>query len=343
MSWLITGGCGFVGSNLADALLAGGEQIALVDNLGRFGSRDNLHWLRSRHGSDWPFHQFDIRDADAVWKLIRDSRPAHLAHLAGQVAMTTSLENPRLDFEVNAGGTLNVLEAVRLHSPETAVYFSSTNKVYGSLDSLRVVETHTRYSLPDFPTGLDESLALDGSSPYGCSKLCAEQYCRDYHRMFGLRTVVFRHSSMYGGRQFATADQGWIGWFCQKALQRAAGSREPIVISGNGKQVRDVLHAADLIQVYLQAAAHMDSIAGRIYNIGGGMTNSLSLIELFAVLEELTGATVSFQSKPFRAADQKVFVADYRRATADFGWRPTIDHRDGLRQAVAWTRELMAA
>jgi CDP-paratose 2-epimerase len=343
MNWLITGGCGFVGCNLADALLQQGASVALLDNLSRRGARENLHWLRSRHGADWPFFEIDIRHEQAVARIVRQLQPAHLAHLAGQVAMTTSLADPRLDFDTNAGGTLNVLEAVRIHSPATAIYFSSTNKVYGSLDSLRHEETPTRYVLPDHPHGLDESLSLDGSSPYGCSKLCAEQYCRDYHRMFGLRTVVFRHSSMYGGRQFATADQGWIGWFCQKALEQAAGSREPIVISGDGKQVRDVLHATDLVQVYLQTAERIDSTAGRIYNIGGGMANSLSLVELFALLGHLTGTAISFQSQPWRAADQKVFVADYRRATAEFGWQPRVNHRQGLQEAIDWTRELMAA
>jgi CDP-paratose 2-epimerase len=343
MNWLITGGCGFVGCNLADALLQQGATVALLDNLSRRGARENLHWLRSRHGAGWPFFETDIRHEQAVARVVRQLQPANLAHLAGQVAMTTSLADPRLDFEINAGGTLNVLEAVRIHSQGTAIYFSSTNKVYGSLDSLRYDETPTRYVLPDHPRGLDESLQLDGSSPYGCSKLCAEQYCRDYHRMFGLRTVVFRHSSMYGGRQFATADQGWIGWFCQKALERAAGSREPIVISGDGKQVRDVLHATDLVEVYLQAAERIETTSGQIYNIGGGMPNSLSLVELFALLGQLTGATLSFESKPWRAADQKVFVADYGRATADFGWRPRTDHRQGLKEAIDWTRELIAA
>lgn len=343
MSWLITGGCGFVGSNLADALLARGDEVALVDNLSRRGARKNLAWLRSRHGGKWSFFETDVRDAAAIDRIVGDLRPEHVAHLAGQVAMTTSLANPRLDFETNAGGTFNVLEAVRLRSPETAVYFSSTNKVYGSLESLRTVEAATRYVLPDHPQGLDESLPLDGSSPYGCSKLCAEQYCRDYSRMFGVRTVVFRHSSMYGGRQFATFDQGWIGWFCQQALEQASGSREKLAISGDGKQVRDVLHAADLVQVYLQAADHIEAIAGRIYNIGGGMPNSLSLIELFDLLGNLTGMQLTFESRPWRAADQKVFVADHRRATADFGWQPRIGHREGLRQAIDWNRQLMAA
>jgi CDP-paratose 2-epimerase len=343
MSWLITGGCGFVGANLADALLDRGDKVSLIDNLSRRGARENLVWLRSRHGGKWPFFETDVRDAAAIDRIVGYLRPSHLAHLAGQVAMTTSLVDPRLDFETNAGGTINVLEAVRLRSPATAVYFSSTNKVYGSLASLQTEVAPTRYVLPGYPSGLDESLPLDGSSPYGCSKLCAEQYCRDYYRMFGVKTVVFRHSSMYGGRQFATFDQGWIGWFCQKALERAAGAREPIAISGDGKQVRDVLHASDLVEVYLRAADHIDTTAGRIYNIGGGMANSLSLVELFGLLGEATGSKIAFESRPWRVADQKVFVADYHRATADFGWRPQVEHCNGLREALAWTRQLLAA
>ncbi len=338
--WLITGGCGFMGSNLADALLARGQSVALVDNLSRDGSRDNLYWLRARHGADWPFFHADIRDQAAVLRIIRDHKPATIAHLAGQVAMTTSLASPRLDFDINAGGTLNVLEAVRLHSPDSIVLYSSTNKVYGELASLRYKETATRYTLTDYPAGLDESQPLDGSSPYGCSKLCAEQYVRDYHRLFGLRTVVFRHSSMYGGRQFATFDQGWIGWFCGQALAIADGQTEPLTIAGTGKQVRDVLHATDLIQVYQQAAKHIDTTAGNIYNIGGGMANSLSLIELFAVLSELTGAKITYRSTPWRIADQKVFVANHARATADFGWRPQVDCRRGLEEMLAWTRDI---
>lgn len=183
MTWLITGGCGFVGTNVADALLSRGEEVVIFDNLSRLGSRDNLAWLRSRHGSDWCFVEADIRDAGTIARLVQETKPYALAHLAGQVAMTTSIENPRLDFEVNALGTLNVLEAVRLYSPMTIVLYSSTNKVYGSLDYLRYEETETRYILPDYPNGLDESLPLDGHSPYGCSKLAADQYVRDYHRI----------------------------------------------------------------------------------------------------------------------------------------------------------------
>lgn len=340
MKWMITGGCGFIGSNLADTLLSKGEQVVLFDNLSRLGSRDNLAWLRARHGADWAFIEADVRQAEAVAAAVREHAPAAVAHLAGQVAMTTSLQNPRLDFEINALGTLNVLEAVRLQAPETIVMYSSTNKVYGSLEEWPYVEAPTRYELPDHPYGLDENLQLDGHSPYGCSKLTGDQYVRDYQRMYGLRTVVFRHSSMYGGRQFATYDQGWIGWFCQKALEMENPASPAFTISGDGKQVRDVLHAHDLVAVYRQAAAQIATTAGQIYNIGGGMENSLSLLELFDLLAGLTGHPLRFSRLAWRAGDQKVFVADTRKAERDFGWRPQVSKTEGIRAMLDWSREL---
>ena len=340
MTWLITGGCGFIGSNLADALLAQGENVVLFDNLSRLGASENLKWLREKHGTDWLFVQADVREAEAVEKAISETAPTVIAHLAGQVAMTTSLQNPRLDFETNGLGTLNVLEAVRLRSPHTIVLYSSTNKVYGSLEELHYFETATRYELPSHPFGMDESLQLDGHSPYGCSKLTGDQYVRDYSRMFGLQTVVFRHSSMYGGRQFATYDQGWIGWFCQKALEMADPSKPSFTISGNGKQVRDVLHARDLIKVYLQAVEHIGQASGQVYNIGGGMENSLSLLELFTLLESLNGFPMRFTQLDWRAGDQKVFVADLRKAGRDFLWQPAISKAQGLREMLAWSKEI---
>ncbi|HNM37555.1 MAG TPA: GDP-mannose 4,6-dehydratase, partial [Anaerolineales bacterium] len=274
---------------------------------------------------------------------IKQHKPKVIAHLAGQVAMTTSLQNPRMDFEINGMGTLNVLESVRLHSLDTIVLYSSTNKVYGSLEELDYRETDLRYELTDHPDGLDESLQLDGHSPYGCSKLTGDQYVRDYSRMFGLRTVVFRHSSMYGGRQFATYDQGWIGWFCQKALEMANPNSPIFTISGDGKQVRDVLHARDLVRVYLQAAKHIDRSSGQIYNIGGGMKNSLSLLELFKLLEENTGFPMRFEKLEWRHGDQKVFVANVGKAGRDFNWTPTVSKRDGIREMMDWSREIFHA
>lgn len=339
--WLVTGGCGFVGSNLADALLGAGVEVTVLDDLSRVGSTDNLAWLRRRHGAGLRFVRADVRDAAAVARTVHEAAPEAVAHLAGQVAMTTSIADPRRDFEVNALGTLNVLEAVRLHAPESAVLYSSTNKVYGTLEALRVDELPTRYALPDHPNGLDETVPLNAHSPYGCSKLSADQYVLDHHAVYGLRTVVFRHSSMYGGRQFATYDQGWIGWFCQQALAQAAGDTTPFTISGDGKQVRDLLHADDLVACYLAAAARIDEIAGRPYNIGGGAGSSLSLLELFSLLEsEIGTGPLAFERLPWRSGDQRVFVADTAAAERDFGWRPTVDKHTGVRRMVAWCRTL---
>ena len=343
MTWLITGGCGFVGSNLADSLLAKGDDIVILDNLSRVGSRDNLAWLRSKHGDAWRFLEMDVRDSESVTSLIKKTRPQAIAHLAGQVAMTTSLQNPRLDFAVNVLGSLNVLEAVRLHSPDTVVLFSSTNKVYGDLAWVRYEEQETRYKAPDYPNGFDETIPLSFHSPYGCSKGAADQYMLDYARMFGLQTVVFRHSSMYGGRQFATYDQGWVGWFCQKAIEAKQAQQKSLTaplftISGNGKQVRDVLHADDIIQLYLAAAANSDKSSGQVFNVGGSMENSLSLLELFALLDEILDVQVAYEKIPWRRSDQKIFVADIKKTYKALKWKPLISAQEGIEKMLMWVR-----
>lgn len=345
MTWLITGGCGFVGSNLADAILGQSEDVVILDNLSRTGSRENLAWLRRNHGAEWRFVETDIRDTDCVTRLVKELQPFAIAHLAGQVAMTTSLQNPRLDFEINVLGSLNVLEAVRLHTPESIVLYSSTNKVYGDLKWVRYEETGTRYVAPEFPNGFDESFPLEFHSPYGCSKGAADQYMLDYARMFGLRTVVFRHSSMYGGRQFATYDQGWIGWFCQKAIEaKRCDSQgkdlERFTISGNGKQVRDALHVEDIIQLYITASKHIELINGIAFNIGGGTENSVSLLELFGILNSLLGLKLEYSTSPWRSSDQKVFIADIARATQHIGWKPQIDLETGLDAMLKWSQEI---
>ncbi len=345
MTWLITGGCGFVGSNLADALLSRGNQhVVVLDNLSRTGSRDNLAWLRARHGRDWRFVQADVRDALVIEQIVAEVRPTVIAHLAGQVAMTTSLQQPRLDIEVNALGTLNVLEAVRQHSPATIVMYSSTNKVYGDLEWVHYDETEARYVASDYPDGFDESLPLSFHSPYACSKGTADQYMLDHARMFGLATVVFRHSSMYGARQFATHDQGWIGWFCQQALAvRRNPDREPFTISGNGKQVRDVLHADDVVALYFAAVEQITAARGQVFNVGGGMAQSLSLLELFQLLEREVGVRLVYHRLPPRASDQKVFVADVAKAQHLLGWQPRVSAIDGLRRTLEWLEESPAA
>ncbi|MBZ2178156.1 MAG: NAD-dependent epimerase/dehydratase family protein [Acidobacteriota bacterium] len=335
MNWLITGGCGFVGSNLADHLLEAGHEVAVLDNLSRYGSSNNLEWLRSRH-SGFGYFGEDVRNAAAVARVVKELQPDAVAHLAGQVAATTSLENPRLDFEINAGGTFNVLDAVRLGRPEAIVLYSSTNKVYGSLEYLRSELSGKRYVLPDYPAGLDESVAVDPTTPYGCSKAAADQYVKDYFRMYGIRTVVFRHSSMYGGRQFATFDQGWVGWFCQQALRMRDAGAAPFTIAGDGMQVRDLLHSRDLIRCYTQAVRHIDRAAGEVFNIGGGWENSLSLLELFAHLEASVGVRMRFEKTPWRIADQKVFIAGCGKAKDIIQWSPEVSYRDGLEQAIEW-------
>ena len=337
MKLLVTGGCGFLGSNLADAALQRGDDVTLLDNLSRTGSEQNRAWLETRGQHE--FVHADVRHAEIVSDLVKRLQPDAIFHLAGQVAMTTSLTDPRTDFEINALGTLNVLEAVRAHVPECAVLYSSTNKVYGDLEQFRYEEHQMRWSCPDRPDGFDEQTALSFASPYGCSKGSADQYALDYARMFGLRTVVFRHSSMYGGRQFATFDQGWIGWFCGEAVRAAQGRTEPITIAGSGKQVRDVLHADDMISLYFAAVEHIAEARGQAFNVGGGMDNSLSLLELFALLEEIVGTKLAVRHGPARDSDQRVFIADLAKARRLLRWTPRVKARDGIRRMVDWTRE----
>lgn len=341
MKYLVTGGCGFLGSNLAAEVLNRGEELIVLDNLNRLGSRENLIYLRSL--GDFDYYQSDIRDAGAVESLIRSKTPDVIFHLAGQVAMTTSIANPRADFEINALGTLNVLESVRRHSPHSSVIYSSTNKVYGDLEWTEYEERPKRYVATAFPKGFPETISLDFHSPYGCSKGTADQYMLDYARMFNLNTAVFRHSSMYGGRQYSTADQGWIGWFCSKAIEASVSpDQEPFTICGNGKQVRDVLHAADMVRLYFAAAEKMSIARGHAFNIGGGVANSLSLLELFEVLEGQLNIRLNYQSLPPRSSDQRVFIADISKGQKLLGWAPEVSYRDGIRSMLEWVRDHVA-
>lgn len=341
MKYLITGGCGFLGSNLARAVLAKSEELVVFDNLGRHGSARNLEWLRSQ--GKLGFVHGDIRSPGDIERVVQDFKPDFVFHLAGQVAMTTSLANPRLDFETNALGSFNVLDAVRRHAPEAVVLYSSTNKVYGDLEQVAYRETEKRYVDPERPEGFDENTPFAPESPYGVSKGSADLLMRDFHRMFGTRTVVFRHSSMYGGRQFATFDQGWVGWFCQKALEASRGGQEPFTISGNGKQVRDVLHADDMIELYFLAASlaarQAPGVTGQAFNIGGGMPYSLSLLELFELLEKELNCRLTYQQLAPRQSDQKIFVADLAKANRLLGWQPRVSPETGIRSMLGWLKE----
>jgi len=349
MKILITGGCGFLGSNLAASYLQDGSNVVVVDALFRAGGESNLQWLRGQARHDQlTFVRGDVADSAFVESAFKTHGPFHyICHLAGQVAMTTSMADPRRDLNTNVVGTFNILEAVRAHSPDALVAYSSTNKVYGDLRHLTYREDTTRYYVPSHPAGFDENLSLDFASPYGCSKGSADQYMRDWHRNYGVQTVVFRHSSIYGGRQFATFDQGWIGWFCQQAIEqsraRTVGSAvKPFTISGTGKQVRDVLHADDLIRLYRSAYERRAACTGEIFNIGGGLANSLSLLELFKLLERLTdpGQPLQFSHLPRRQSDQDFFVADIGKTKRYLDWSPQVTTEAGVTAMSQWVKSI---
>jgi CDP-paratose 2-epimerase len=336
MKYLITGGCGFLGSNIASGLLSKDFNLLILDNLSRVGSESNLQWLNSQ--GKFNFIQGDITNSELIDSIIEQFEPDIIFHFAGQVAMTTSLQDPRLDFNTNALGTLNILEAARKHCPNAGIIYSSTNKVYGDLEECVFTENATRYVILDYPNGLPETMQLSFHSPYGCSKGTADQYILDYARMFGLKTAVFRHSSMYGGRQFSTYDQGWIGWFCQQAVLQSLNMGAEFTISGNGKQVRDILHADDMVMLYTNAAIKLDAISGQAFNIGGGMPNSYSILELLSQLESLLGISLRWHSIAPRDSDQKVFVADLHKITNAIGWSPKISKLEGLKKMIDWTK-----
>lgn len=339
MRVLITGGCGFLGSNLARAGAERGHTVVVLDNLRRVGSAANLRWLADADRAE--FIHADVRFAEDVEGAVRRARPDVVFHLAGQVAMTTSLADPRLDHDVNVTGTLNLLEALRRHAPAAHVVFASTNKVYGDLEWVRCEETSTRYVTPDFPTGFDESTPLSFHSPYGCSKGAADQYVLDYARMFGLDTTVFRHSSVFGTRQFSTYDQGWIGWFVAEALdRRRRGSDQPLAVAGTGKQVRDVLFVDDVVDCYFSAVERREQASGEAFNIGGGPRSSLSLLELIEDLSRRLGLRLRMSAGPWRQSDQRVYVSDIAKAERLLAWRPRVGLADGLTGMVEWVTAL---
>ncbi len=335
MRILITGGVGFIGCNLASACIRAGHAVTLFDNLSRRGSAANLTWLRGLYGSDgFVFVQGDVRDSKAVQAAALGQEAIY--HLAAQTAVTTSVADPRLDFEINALGTLNVLEAARRAGSDPILIYSSTNKVYGRMDDVPAVETATRYILPDYPDGVSEAQPLDFHSPYGCSKGAADQYVRDYARIYGIRSVVFRQSCIYGRRQMGVEDQGWVAWFAIAAV-----TGKPFSIYGNGKQVRDLLYVDDLVRAFQAATANIGVTAGQVYNLGGGPANSLSVWAEFGPLlaESLGLAVTPAQFGEWRPGDQPVFVADVSKAKRDFGWSPTTRVREGIAHLVEWVKE----
>ncbi len=340
MTYLVTGGCGFVGCNIAARLIERGANVMVFDNLWREGTEENLKWLQSL--GEFNFMRGDMREESDVLRLVEETQPDVVFHLAGQVAMTTSMRDPRRDFSTNVLGSFNLLEAVRQLRPQATVVYSSSNKVYGELPTVKLKEESLRYSATNFPNGIDENAPLDFQTPYGCSKGAADQYMLDYARVFGLNTVVFRHSTIFGGRQFATFDQGWVGWFCRQALEtQRHPKREPFTISGDGKQVRDLLFVDDCVACYFAAADHIEKARGHAFNIGGGMANSSSLLELFEILEDELKVKLKYTNLPWRHSDQKFFVADNSKAQSLLGWKPRTTKRDGILQTIEWARQTM--
>jgi CDP-paratose 2-epimerase len=333
MRVFITGGAGFIGSNYADRRLSAGDEVIVFDNLSRPRTELNLEWLRSRHDAGFTFVQGDVRDYEAVVESLKGVDA--VIHLAAQVAVTTSIADPREDFEINALGTLNILEGTRHACPDAAILFASTNKVYGGLEDVNAQEQATRYELPHLPAGVSESQPLDFHSPYGCSKGTADQYVRDYSRVYGMRTVVLRQSCIYGTRQFGVEDQGWVAHFC---ISAAMG--RPITIYGDGKQVRDVLWIDDLLDAYDLALSHMDGASGQIFNVGGGPANTMSIwAEFESLLRPFTSAPIAVQYREARVGDQKVYISNIDKARRELGWEPRVSVGEGVRRLWGWVNQ----
>jgi CDP-paratose 2-epimerase len=305
----------------------------VFDNLSRKGASTNIEWLTA----SWPilFKRGDIRNFEDVVSVFQKYGPFDLIlHLAGQVAVTTSVIDPREDFEVNALGTFNLLEAVRQYNPESTIIYASTNKVYGDMEDLDITEKNGRYMYLDMPEGVGEDRNLVFHSPYGCSKGAADQYCTDYNRIYNIKTIVLRQSCIYGYRQFGIEDQGWVAWFCIAAV-----TGKKITVFGDGKQVRDVLFIDDLLRAFELAYENRYHTAGRVYNIGGGPNSTLSLHELIEKLEKFSGEKIPLEYNNWRPGDQKVFIGNISRAEAEFGWRPEIDPDEGVEKLYRWAVE----
>jgi CDP-paratose 2-epimerase len=329
---LVTGGAGFIGFHVASRYLREGNDVHVLDNLSRNGARANfakLERFQLQGNARFQFHHVDLRVPGDVNAVFAQVRPDFVVHEAAQVAVTTSVSNPRLDFEINAFGTFNVLEAMRTQARDAFLVYASTNKVYGGMEDVAVVEDAKRYRYRDYPEGLDESRTLDFHSPYACSKGAADQYVHDYARIFGLRTAVFRQSCIYGCDQFGVEDQGWIAWF---TIARVLG--RPVTIYGSGKQVRDILWVEDLVEAYDRAWKR--DKRGEIYNMGGGADNTLSLLELVEILDQLQPSGQPLLFGAVRPGDQPVYIANAMKARRDLDWSPQVRPVVGVERLHTW-------
>ena len=326
---LITGGAGFIGTNAASYYLKKGYKIIVYDNLSRAGAKQNLDWLKNQKGN-FIFIKGDIRNDKKLLETFKKYKPDIVLHLAAQTTMVTSVTNPREDFEINAFGTFNVLEAMRKESPKASLLYSSTNKVYGEMTDVPVVEKKKRYSYKNIK-GIDEKYPLDFCGPYGNSKGTGDQYTIDYARIYGLNTIVFRQSGIYGPNQFGIEEQGWLAWFCNALL-----FNKPVTIFGDGKQVRDVLYIDDLISAYDLALRNIKKTRGKVYNIGGGLKFSLSIWELFEILETVSGKKFNYKFSSWRPGDQKIYISDIRKIKKELGWQPKISPKEGVEKLFNW-------
>ena len=328
---LITGGAGFIGSNLASHFIKKKYRVTVLDNLSREGSKANLTWLKSIGSFD--FINGDIRKFPQLYDAVE--RQDIIFHLAGQVAVTTSVEDPRSDFDINVLGTFNLLEAVRKNKSKAIIIFSSTNKVYGGMDNLSIIEKEGNYLYRDYPFGIAENFGLDFHSPYGCSKGAADQYVRDYARIYDLPTVVLRQSCIYGPRQFGVEDQGWVAWFIIAIILG-----KPLTIYGDGKQVRDVLYIDDLVRLFETAVNKIGQARGEVFNVGGGFSNILSVWSGFGpLLEELFQKKIKVKFSEWRPGDQKVYISDMSKVKSILGWQPEIKVRVGVEKLYNWIKE----
>ena len=329
MKSIVTGGAGFIGTNLVAHLLEKGDDVVVYDNLSRHGTERNVAWLNEKYGDQFRLVVGDVRAYGLLAETVTNADV--LYHLAAQVAVTTSVSDPRTDFETNALGTLNVLEAVRERAPHAIVLYASTNKVYGEMSDVPVVERGSKYEYLELADGISETRSLDFHSPYGCSKGAGDQYVIDYARIYGLQTITFRQSCIYGCHQFGNEDQGWAAHFAISAVLD-----HPITIYGDGKQVRDLLYITDLLRAFDLAVGHIGTTAGRVYNIGGGPANKISLLGLIGLLERKLGKTIKYSFAPWRPGDQKVYVSGIKRAQEDFDWVPQVTVEDGVSQLLDW-------
>jgi CDP-paratose 2-epimerase len=328
---VIFGGAGFIGSNLAHFLLRETKaKVHVFDNLSRQGSRHNLDWLQetAKDSGRLKITIGDVRNYTLVERAVRHA--TEIYHFAAQVAVTSSIDDPRTDFEVNAGGTLNILEAARKGGHKPFILYTSTNKVYGALTGQPLIAYQRCYRLAP-QDSINESQPLNFHSPYGCSKGAADQYVRDYARMYGLPTVVFRMSCIAGIRQFGTEDQGWVAHFIYSALQK-----EPITIYGDGRQTRDVLWVGDLIEAMNAVRENLPRTAGEVFNVGGGCENTTSLLELMDSIEALTGQKMEYSFAPARPGDQMFYVTSHEKLTRMTGWKPRNSLRDTVQQIARW-------